>query len=415
MKYPLNGRGNPTSAGAYAGAITYSAHGAITNLTMGNGVVEATTWDAGLRWASITASKGALNETITNTFSPNGNVKTQQVVFPGANYTQTYEYANIQNRLTGVSETGGGDATWSQTYAYDLFGNRALTATSFPEDLAMPTNLTQYSQSAPYKNQIVAMSDGTAMPAQAYDGAGNLVNHPKMGQFAYDAEGRMTTATVGGVTTSFTYDGEGRRVTLTSAGATKIFVYDAAGALMAEYGAAGVPYTRYLTADGLGSTRLETDAAGAVTSRHDYAPFGAELTSVSNPVRNLANGFIGPEPGVRQEYTGKERDAETGLDYFGARYFNSAQGRFTSPDRPLIDQFLDHPQSWNLYAYGRNNPLRYVDRTGEAIELAGDEDERKKQLEGLQKAVGSKAGAYLYQNAEKDHNGNLTGRYSSVY
>ncbi len=108
---------------------------------------------------------------------------------------------------------------------------------------------------------------------------------------------------------------------------------------------------------------------------------------------------------------GKERKAETGLDYFGARYSSSAQGRFTSPDTPLIDQFLDAPQSWNIYAYGRNNPLRYVDRLGEAIELVGDEDERKKQLEGLQTAVGNKAGAYLYQNAEKDQNGNLTGRY----
>jgi RHS repeat-associated protein len=106
-----------------------------------------------------------------------------------------------------------------------------------------------------------------------------------------------------------------------------------------------------------------------------------------------------------------ERLAETGLDFFGARYVSSAQGRFTSPDKPLIDQFLDAPQSWNLYAYGRNNPLRYVDRTGEAIELVGDDDERRKQLEGLQSAVGSKAGAYLYPNAEKDQNGNTTGRY----
>jgi hypothetical protein len=125
--------------------------------------------------------------------------------------------------------------------------------------------------------------------------------------------------------------------------------------------------------------------------------------------------FVAPsspnQPRAESLFTSKERDSETGLDYFGARYFSSAQGRFTSPDKPLIDQFLDAPQSWNLYAYGRNNPLRYVDRTGEAIELAGDEAERRKQLEGLQNAVGSKAGAYLYQNAEKDQNGNLTGRY----
>ena len=64
------------------------------------------------------------------------------------------------------------------------------------------------------------------------------------------------------------------------------------------------------------------------------------------------------------QFTGKERDAETGLDYFGARYMSAAQGRFTSPDEPLIDQSPDDPQSWNLYGYVRNNPLIFTDPTG---------------------------------------------------
>ncbi|MGH9627245.1 MAG: RHS repeat-associated core domain-containing protein [Bryobacteraceae bacterium] len=63
--------------------------------------------------------------------------------------------------------------------------------------------------------------------------------------------------------------------------------------------------------------------------------------------------------------TGKERDAEIGLDYFGAGYFSGAQGRFTSPDKPLLDQFENDPQSWNLYSYVRNNPLTFVDPNGE--------------------------------------------------
>jgi len=63
-------------------------------------------------------------------------------------------------------------------------------------------------------------------------------------------------------------------------------------------------------------------------------------------------------------FTGKERDAETGLDYFGARYFSGAQGRFTSPDPPLVDQSTEDPQSWNLYSYVRNNPLRSIDLFG---------------------------------------------------
>ena len=67
------------------------------------------------------------------------------------------------------------------------------------------------------------------------------------------------------------------------------------------------------------------------------------------------------------EFTGKERDAETGLDYFGARYYSSAQGRFTSPDAPFADQHPEDPQSWNLYVYGRNNPLRFIDDQGRAV------------------------------------------------
>ena len=69
-------------------------------------------------------------------------------------------------------------------------------------------------------------------------------------------------------------------------------------------------------------------------------------------------------------FTSKERDAETGLDYFGARYLSSAQGRFTSPDSPLLDQQAEDPQSWNLYSYVRNKPLVYVDPTGQILEIS---------------------------------------------
>ena len=73
--------------------------------------------------------------------------------------------------------------------------------------------------------------------------------------------------------------------------------------------------------------------------------------------------------------TGKERDAETGLDYFdyfGARYFSAAQRRFTSPDKPFADQDPYDPQSWNLYSYVRNNPLgRKGEKRGKGEEKGG--------------------------------------------
>jgi len=60
----------------------------------------------------------------------------------------------------------------------------------------------------------------------------------------------------------------------------------------------------------------------------------------------------------------KERDTETGLDYFGTRYLSSAQGRFTSPDPSNISVDFWLPQSWNKYAYVGNNLLKYVDQNG---------------------------------------------------
>jgi RHS repeat-associated protein len=79
--------------------------------------------------------------------------------------------------------------------------------------------------------------------------------------------------------------------------------------------------------------------------------------------------------------TQKERDTETGLDFFGARYYGSTQGRFTSVDPVTVtpERFYD-PQQFNLYAYTRNNPLRFNDPTGKTLTISGDLDEVKKQL-----------------------------------
>lgn len=66
-----------------------------------------------------------------------------------------------------------------------------------------------------------------------------------------------------------------------------------------------------------------------------------------------------------QKITGNFRDQESCLDSASARYLSSAQGRFTGPDEPLIDQSEGDPQSWNLFSYVRNNPLKFVDPSGE--------------------------------------------------
>ena len=168
------------------------------------------------------------------------------------------------------------------------------------------------------------------------------------------------------------YDGNGQRVQKTVNESTTTYVYDAFGNLAAEYAttAPGPRGTEFYTADHLGSTRLITSATGGVLHRYDYLPFGEGLGAGVNgrsTMYSAYNGgaFPGADDGESAKFTGKERDAETGLDYFGARYFSGAQGRFTSPDEPLADQGAGDPQSWNLYGYVRNNPLRNVDPDGQ--------------------------------------------------
>ncbi|MEP6539528.1 MAG: RHS repeat-associated core domain-containing protein, partial [Bryobacteraceae bacterium] len=173
---------------------------------------------------------------------------------------------------------------------------------------------------------------------------------------------------------AYAYDGAGQRVKKTVNGTVvTVFVYDAAGRLAAEYGPGdGKPGTQYPTGDHLGSVRVTTDAAGNVVRRHDYRPFGQDLSGINGRSAKYVDTKNVPR------FTGKERDSETGLDFFGARYFSSAQGRFTSPDWSAVPQpvpyaDLSDPQTLNLYSYVRNNPLRKADPDGHCG-LIGDSD-----------------------------------------
>jgi YD repeat-containing protein len=303
VSYGLSGAGRVTSAGSYASGVTYAAHGAMSGFTMGNGVRETAIYDARLQPQTITAAKGATTLlSLTNAYAANGNVRSQQITIPSSQYTQAFGYDNL-NRLVTAQETnaGAGSPAWAQTYGFDGYGNRAVTGSSFAENLAVPVSLSQYDATT---NRIALAPDNSPMPADAYDAAGNLQDHPAMGTFAYDAENRMISATTQGITTQYTYDGEGRRVMTSGPAGTTVFVYGAGGELLAEYGAAAAAAgTRYLTADALGSTRMVTDAVGTVTSRHDYQPFGEELPGSSNAsLRTAGNGFVGQETGVPGVY-----------------------------------------------------------------------------------------------------------------
>jgi RHS repeat-associated protein len=241
-----------------------------------------------------------------------------------------------------------------------------------------------------------------------YDAAGNQT-YDCVGIHSYDAENRMTKAVQGSSNNYYFYDGSGKRVrrilngSQTWGGQETWFVYGFDGELAAEYAynqvtaplatapqkeygyrggkllivwdgtQAGDDQLKWLVTDHLGSTRMEANRSGSLATirRHDYLPFGEELVASTGTQRGGV-GYEPPASSVRQKFTEKERDNETGLDFFGARYYSSTQGRFTTPDGPFNDQHEVNPQSWNLYTYVRNNPTNLVDPDGRSTHTDKD-------------------------------------------
>ncbi len=96
-----------------------------------------------------------------------------------------------------------------------------------------------------------------------------------------------------------------------------------------------------------------TDASGNQSWSATYLPFGQEWN---------------PQPTTNHyKFTGKERDSESNLDDFGARYYASSTGRFMSPDPDNGGVRYANPQTWNGYAYGLNNPVHNVDLDGRDV------------------------------------------------
>ena len=309
--------------------------------------------------------------------SNNGNVSSEQIVTSsGLNVTQSFTYDAYNRLLTATEKNSSGVQAWTQPYLYDAWGNRAVN----PSGYILNADLTPTATSQFSNNQWIP---GTAY---TYDGGNQNSTGSKSSPgtpantFTYDGENRVLTADIAGTSNvNYTYDGEGRRVQKTVGAVITNYVYDANGQLVAEYsnGLAAASGTQYLFDDHLGSTRLELN--GSTLKRYDYLPFGEEIPSgMDGRGSDYGAQVIVPSTPdvVNQKFTSKERDAESGLDNFLARYFSSPQGRFTSPDEPFADQYASDPQSWNLYSYVRNNPLRFWDPTGQACVVGPNGSEK---------------------------------------
>src|SRR5437016_11183309 len=191
--------------------------------------------------------------------------------------------------------------------------------------------------------------------------------------YNYDPENRIS----GAAGFTYTYDADGNRVEKANAttGTGTLYWYmslgivgesDLTGNLQSEYvffdseRVARKDYpgnaVSYYFSDHLKTASVITDSAGVIKAESDYYPWGGELQFVNND----SNDY---------KFTGKKRDNETGLDYFGARYYSNGLGRWVSADWsavPVPVPYADFgdPQSLNLYSYVRNLPTTKVDADG---------------------------------------------------
>jgi RHS repeat-associated protein len=389
----LHQRNDGPAAQAYASNLAYAPHGAIQQLQLGSQLYEQTCFNARLQTGGIrlgTGITGASGSGCANSGSDllnlsygyvdasarnNGNMQTQTISRSGMVGDYQYYGYDPLNRLRFAAEYAApttpsgtpcsdGGQHWCEGYTVDPVGNRILS--SGHSEPQAPASFNQY-------NQAVTAAGGGSF---AYDGRGNQITTAGVtpqSSFGYDAENRQvaycpsgtTPCTTGISATFYVYDAAGLRV----AKGTSIYVHDSQGQLSAEYQTTGTPGTQYLTADAIGSTRMITDGNGTVQNCKDYYPYGGEIPASAATGRSGSCWTDLPET---LRFTGKERDAETGLDYFGARYFSGGQGRWTSPDWSEKVQAVPYaefsdPQTLNLYGYVRNNPLDRRDADGHVV------------------------------------------------
>ncbi len=338
--------------------LQYSPLGGMTAATFG-GVYGETDQYTPRGWlSSRTGAIGATGYARTGTLvhDPAGNVIQQSDTF--TNSTATYVPDKL-NRLTSFSNAFG-----AATYGYDAWGN--MTSRTNTAGLGYTYSLTMTPQ-----NRV--SQAGSTDSAFAYDASGNVLSDG-LNIYSYDGEGRLHA--VNGAP-NYVYGPEGERVATVQSGAVSAeYLYGTDGTLTTELAPGGklmrgllygggmhlADYTQdgktvFHLSDEVGSLVNTIDQTGAAIETCAASPFGESL-NCSPSVDYTENHF-----------TDKKRDQESGLDYFGARFYSSTESRFTSPDWSEVPDSIpyadmDNPQSFNLYSYVRNNPLSNADPDG---------------------------------------------------
>jgi RHS repeat-associated protein len=384
----------PPQPTRYIDDVNYNPAGQITKVVYGNGTQSYYRYhQQTLRLEQMKSFKPGTNpqedngwaqadgdlQDFTYAYDPAGNMLSIDDKVNTAD--QTFRY-DEQNRLVHADAP----ATYrSKDFEYDTIGNL----------MEKDGKAYVYGENGAGPHAVTTIGNGEY--TFTYDANGNMETQVKGGvttRYVYDVENRLIEIQENGVTTAtYAYDGDGTRTTkvvqtqqqnlgsgrhllpgprlakLTgdSSETTRYVgdVYEENGTQKTThvfFGStrfasvirtnAGPLDLIYILPDHLGSTNLVTNEEGEVIELSEYQPFGEYSEHDTGGKDDATNVY----------FTGQERDAESGLYYYGGRYYNPAVARFTTAD-PFV-QFPENPQSLNRYAYAGNNPVNITDPTG---------------------------------------------------
>ncbi|OGF06267.1 MAG: hypothetical protein A2502_09665 [Candidatus Edwardsbacteria bacterium RifOxyC12_full_54_24] len=375
VSYTYDNGNRTTAISGYITGVTYHPSSGEATISYANGKTATISYNNRYRISGISVS-GAIGYSYL--YDGVGNMTTLTDNINSA-YNQSYAYDDVNRMITANGPWAG------NSYSYDIHGNITAKTVEYSSTYAYnySTNRLTTADSWGYTyngaGEVTGVSDGGwAWLTMTYDPAGRL-KYFLDGNFGYPA--------------NYWYDGDGVRVKqyqknglprnyspgIVTAlvpqtppyvryyvcnGNNTLAEYDEYNALKCKYiylnGKLAVKVegtsAYYYHCDYLGTPKAITNSSGTVVRTDNYYPFGKQYNYTGTYSNN-------------RKFTSKERDW-SGLDYFGARYYDCRIGRFLVPDPDLFgapkEGSLSNPQRLNRYSYCLNNPYRFIDPNGEA-------------------------------------------------
>jgi len=367
----------------------YDLNGNRTKLSLNGAVVETYRYDAIDR---LTKILDAASATFNFTYDPTNKLTSQKA--PNG-VTATYQYDGL-DRLTRLTDKKGQttvadfqyqlndasnisqitDLASTNNYSYDAVDRlAAATHSNQPNEnygYDSVGNRTSSNVSASYDYQPFNRLVSTASATYSYDANGNLISKTNVSgttQYLWDFENRLKQVTLpNGNVVTYKYDALGRRVERSASVVPPLpvttrerYIYDGADVIR-DMDGNGVPLADYLNGPGIDNKMRQTTATASLYFVQDHLSSTRALTdAIGNVVEQQQYDSFGNGSGstrTRYGYTGRERDPDTGLLYYRARFYDPQLGRFISEDPAGLAGGI------NSFAYVGNNPPNAKDPSG---------------------------------------------------